>query len=286
MRDARADTENGVTHIDAILRSCEGPNHDDKTDDGFANQYLLAMLGLPRKIGELRAALEGALEEVDSKILEPAHELLGDINPLGPLTKWLGKIIHEAIQDFIFDVIKGEFGLDLRLWEYINNSPSAKLDIKSINIPSQTLHLEGFTIPLLDLKVQVFEPITVTTPALYIPIFKPTDHEKLDQYLGFGDSDHHLPREEEGDGATEETDTVPLSDGSLAQVTLYAHPEGSLKPDVEFDKQKFAAYADSVTLSKLLLLQETLPPAMQTASASDPKTISKLIQDRTRQPDS
>ena len=42
MRDARADTENGVTHIDAILKNLEDPNHDDKTDDGFANQYLLA----------------------------------------------------------------------------------------------------------------------------------------------------------------------------------------------------------------------------------------------------
>ena len=269
MLNKRADAEDSVSHLDAVFTELDDANGDGETDDGFVNRYLLTMLGLPTEIGQLRAGIQSAVDQVDSKILEPAEQLLGDIDPIGPLVAFIKKSIKEKVESWVDAFIKDQFGIDLNLWEYLNNSPSAKLDIASITVPEVTLSLEG-------------QPVTIQETE--IPIFKPTDHDKLDQYLGFGDSDHHLPRKGEGLGATETTDTVTLTDGSVVDITLYGNPQGALNPDAEFDKQKFAAYANSVTLAKMLLLQETLPNGETPVGGKQPKTISKLLTDLTGQP--
>jgi len=59
--------------------------------------------------------------------------------------------------------------------------------------------------------------------------------------------------------ALEDTGWETLADGTSYNFTVHPGAVGGLRENVEFDKQKFAAYADSVTLSKMHLLQETIP---------------------------
>ena len=100
-------------------------------------------------------------------------------------------------------------------------------------------------------------------------MFQPGDHEKLDRYMGLDDTDHHLP-----------TDlTSPVQQFGDMTIEYYAGAQGGLKPNVEFDKDKFAAYANTVTMAKLLLLQETLPNGQTPVGGQQPKTISKLLTD-------
>jgi hypothetical protein len=63
-------------------------------------------------------------------------------------------------------------------------------------------------------------------------------------------------------------------------IEFHAGAKGALKPDVEFDKSKFAAYADSVTLGKISMLQETLVNEAPVGGVQ-PKTISRLLTDLT-----
>ncbi|MHB1241780.1 MAG: zinc dependent phospholipase C family protein, partial [Gaiellaceae bacterium] len=76
-----------------------------------------------------------------------------------------------------------------------------------------------------------------------VPIFKPGDHAKIDAYMGI-----------EGEAQSE-----PLELPAIPGLEFYPDARGRLNDNVEFDKSKFAAYRDSVTLAKLLLLQESDP---------------------------
>jgi hypothetical protein len=102
-----------------------------------------------------------------------------------------------------------------------------------------------------------------------IALFDSTAHERLDRYLGFAGTSH-----------LEDLDEA-LLDQSVVQFWPNAH--GRLKQDVEFDKTKFAAYANALTLGKMSLLQETLVGADPVAGLQ-PKTISKLLSDVGGQP--
>src|SRR5262245_53066237 len=87
--DKRGDTENGFGILDVMLNEIEDPNHDVSTQDSFLNNYLLSMLGVPSKIGELRAGFGDFLEKIDAQFLDPLRELLGDIpNPFDPIINW------------------------------------------------------------------------------------------------------------------------------------------------------------------------------------------------------
>src|SRR4029077_3104983 len=67
-------------------------------------------------------------------------------------------------------------------------------------------------------------------------------------------------------------------------LTFYDGAHGHLKANVEFDKNKFAAYANTVTMSKMLLLQENLPNGEAPIAGLQPKTLSHLMSDLVGQP--
>ena len=77
----------------------------------------------------------------------------------------------------------------------------------------------------------------IAVKKLEILLFQPTDHERLDQYMGLA-GDHHV--------TTAQETPVTLTDGALAEFTLYEDAKGGLKENVEFDKKVFAAYANSL----------------------------------------
>src|SRR6185503_20999380 len=84
--DERAGVENEEGGLlDRFMNEIEDPNNDGSTDDSFMNNFL-PMLGIPRKITELKQGLEGFIDEFEEKFLAPTNELLGPIpNPLQPL---------------------------------------------------------------------------------------------------------------------------------------------------------------------------------------------------------
>ncbi len=79
-----------------------------------------------------------------------------------------------------------------------------------------------------------------------VPIFKPGDRETLEGYMGMAGAAH-----------------LPLPPAFTSSVTIagitftfYDDAEGALAETAEFPKADFAAYANSVTLAKMLLLVE------------------------------
>jgi hypothetical protein len=246
MVDSRADTESGIGVFDVWGSLLQ--------DSGFIDNFLLPMVGVPRKIGDLHKAVTDAIDQVQEKILDPVHELLGSLDPIKPLIDYFKFYLKEVVENFIFGVIKSWTGIDAKLVDYLLNTPlPGKMDIKSITIAGEV-----------------------------IPIFAPTDHERLDVYMGVEGSDHHLPLP--ANFAPNQQDEVHLTDNSVVDVTFYGDLTGPLKPDVEFNKQTFAAYADSVTLAKMLLLQETLPNGEAPVDGKQPKVISQLLSKLTGQP--
>ena len=99
-----------------------------------------------------------------------------------------------------------------------------------------------------------------------MPVFKPGDHEKIDAYMGINGI------------AFSETLQESLQD--IPGITFYDDPTVALGGNVEFDKAKFAAYANSVQLGKLLLLVED-PIDGETVGAGQ---LSALMTDLTGAP--
>ncbi|MBL8533161.1 MAG: hypothetical protein JNL33_04830, partial [Betaproteobacteria bacterium] len=93
-----------------------------------------------------------------------------------------------------------------------------------------------------------------------IPVFKPGDREKLEAYLGLSGDIYEDP---------------PAGYDAFPGVEFYDDAKGPLKDGIDFDKSEFAAYANSVTLSKLLLLSED-PVDGSTIGAGQ---ISKVMSD-------
>src|SRR6185503_18364690 len=81
-----------------------------------------------------------------------------------------------------------------------------------------------------------------------LAIFGPNDHAKIDAYMGINGIVH-----------SEELSEL-LQDFPGLGIEFYPNAKTELSNNVEFDKTKFAAYADSVTLCKLLLLRDDAIP--------------------------
>ncbi|MCW5624529.1 MAG: LEPR-XLL domain-containing protein, partial [Burkholderiales bacterium] len=75
-----------------------------------------------------------------------------------------------------------------------------------------------------------------------IPIFKPGDRERLDAMMNIPGATAHTPAPDD------------LGDASI--YTFYPDVQGPLREGITFDKENFAAYRNSVVLSKMLLLVE------------------------------
>ncbi len=323
--DRRGDAESEVGLLDVILNEIDDLNNDDKTDDSFINQYLLPMVGMPRKIGELRAGLQAGFGELEDKVLEPVRELLGDINPFDPILDWIKEQIKEYVKELLREAVLSTFGFDIELFEFFSGAPSGKMDLKSINIanfgmtgndieglsnaadcvvtwtghglsvgdlvkfkdieegsPWAALNGEHLVKAVLSSNTFTIEADTSALPAYNagsdpgkrgkvseVLLFKSTDHERLDQILGFAGTDHLQPY----------TLSSYVQDFGTFMVVYHDDALGGLFDNVEYDKGYFPVYANSLMLSKLLLLQETDP-----LSSSQPKTISKLLSDLVSNP--
>ncbi|MDO9284888.1 MAG: LEPR-XLL domain-containing protein, partial [Aquabacterium sp.] len=64
MLDKRAEVEEGVGLLDRLINQIEDPNADGHGDDSVFNRVLLPMLGMPDKIGELKAGLGDFIGEL------------------------------------------------------------------------------------------------------------------------------------------------------------------------------------------------------------------------------
>jgi len=247
--DRRADTENGINLFDILSHEIDDPNRDDQIGDSLLDQYLLPMLGVPRKLGELRAGFDSFVGELQDQFIKPVRELLGDLNPLEPLIDWIKAEIKEYLLKIVRQFVLDRFGVDIEIIDFLSNlNPSQLMDLKSITIGSQT-----------------------------IPMFNSTAHERLDLYLGFDGTDHLRPFDEE-----DVNPTFTLPDGSRVGFIFHPDATGGLKANAEFDKDRFDAYANSVILGKLALLQETLVYE-DPVEGVQPKTISKLLTNLTGQ---
>jgi hypothetical protein len=131
------------------------------------------------------------------------------------------RAVKEIIKELIIQAIEHAVGIDFD-------------QIRELGHLNTKMDVETVTIKLLGVD---------TT----IPVFKAGDHEKIDAYMGI-----------EGIANTEELSFSDLGPGDSG-IVYHEGAVGHMDPNVEFDKEKFAAYADSVTLAKMLLLQETDP---------------------------
>ena len=140
------------------------------------------------------------------------------------------------------------FGVDIAVLDFIlNSNPSDLIGVKTLTIGGHAINL-----------------------------FRPTDHDRIDHILGFTNADHT----EFLDIADIQNDIDPESD---LQIEFHPGAKGHLKPNVEYNKEKFAAYANSVVLAKLALLQENLVDEAPVGGLQ-PKTISHVFSDLTGQP--
>ncbi len=155
----RADAE-GVGLIDAVLSELGDPNRDGDDSDSFFDNHLLPMLGVPQRLIEFQQALGIFGEILDDTILGPLSLAL---NPLNQTLAELRQIPIEYIKDFL----ETQFGIPFDLLDQLSGLHN-KMDLASITIGDRT-----------------------------IPVFKPTDHAKIDAYMGIqggGQLDRHLPR--------------------------------------------------------------------------------------------
>ena len=105
-----------------------------------------------------------------------------------------------------------------------------------------------------------------------IPLFKPGDHARLDLYLGMP-ADHHEP----APAGTSLLDTdLGISIEFYAGPEDGTNPDGRLKDGAAFSKANFAAYANAITVTKLMYLMETPPDGELTSSGQLSKLYSKL----------
>ena len=256
LTDPRSAAENDFGILDTFLDELNDPNNDGETDDSFTNQTLMPMLGIPRRFGDLKAGIESFLDTFEDKILRPTRELLQDVpSPLDLLVDFIKDKIVEYIKEEARKAIFDATGLDINVIEFLlDQSPSDLLGLKSITINGVTTNL-----------------------------FQPTDHDRLDYIMGFRgtdftellDTDEIEERLDKINAEAQELDPAAMP----IEIEFYEGARGHLKPNVEFDKAKFYPYANSVTLSKMLLLQETLPNGQAPIGGFQPKTISHLLSD-------
>src|SRR6266545_4477785 len=226
----RARIESDVNWHQVMRAELDDLNGDGRTNDSFINNHLLPMFGFPDQLGMVRKALQKVASTLDT-VLAPLGIVL---NPL----KDIAAAFDEVVDNFIRDQIKERFGIDLEVYEFLEQLNS-KMDLASITVGGTELSM-----------------------------FKPGDHERLDLLMGLP-ADHHAPL------SAEVGESVTFLDITF---TFYAGAEGRLADTAEFDKHGFAAYDNSVTLSRMLLLMED-PADGAGGGTAGANQLSKLYSD-------
>jgi hypothetical protein len=116
--------------------------------------------------------------------------------------------------------------------------------------------------------------------AVTVNVYGPNDRARLNYIMGFTeDANEPIDLEEIQDQLDDlNADAADIGAPNLS-MEFYEGARGRLKVDAEWNKETFAPYANSVTLSKMLLLQEILPNGQAPIGGNQPKTISHLISD-------
>jgi hypothetical protein len=254
----RADAED-TGLFGALFSELGDPNGDGDKSDSFINNYLLSSLyGLPNVVGRTLTLVDEFVGELQRDFLEPLEQLpTGGLNPLSPALDKLKEVVKDAIVDWLLDKIEDRFGLDVRTIDAVLSGGSRRMDVRSITIAT------GFA----------------DNPELTVPLFRPNDHERLDRILGFFGTDHLEPLE--GDGGQLFGDGTDIID-----IQMNPNPMGALKDNAVFDKETFAPYANSVTMTELLMLQEWDPLELEDGKPPEaanrkehPRVLSKLLSD-------
>lgn len=265
MPNDRADAEESDSLFRTLIAQLEDPNSDNDQTDSFINNYLLSMLGMPDAVGRIKGLLQEFINQIESDLLDPLDQLPTDINPLAPALD----LLKDKVKDFAVDIIKRmieeRFGVDIDTISVLLGDGSGRLDMRSVTLALP----DGDDGP---------------TDPLVTQIFKPTDHELIDRALGFFGKEHLVPLEHGGGELLE-----PF--GEVLSVEMYEDAHGRLKDSAEFNKETFAPYTNSVTMTELLLLQEWDPMRIERSfdpfeepsinNADHPRTLSHLLSDLT-----
>ncbi len=214
----------------------------------------------------------GILDVIVSELHDPNHDgsvadsfILNHLAPMLGIPKFAAQV-GGALIDFgtlLDDLVFGPLGLVL---SPVRGILGEVKDLVKDFIEDAIEDRFGVDMDQVDLLTSLANKMDLA--AIYvgdarIEIFKSGDHEKLDRYLGI-----------EGIGQN-----APLSPAiqNIPGLEFYPGAVGERQNDnVEFDKTKFKAYADAVTMSKMLLLQETDPLGVGTVGDGQ---LSKLMSD-------
>lgn len=212
----RANCEDAISTTDVLFDQA----------DPFINSHLLSMLGAPDFVGGLRQALQDFSSEIDA--------ILGPLGvPFNPLEEGLAQITEFAKQ-LVLDFVEAAFGIDVETLRNLLTEPTSWLNVDDITVD----------LPVLG-RFEIINLFDVTDTD-----GDPSDHDRLDGYLGFTGHDHHEPADPPWGG-------FPVAGSKLAD-------------DVEFGDGDLAIFDNAVTLGKLLLL--------------DGATLDQLLSDLVGQP--
>jgi Ca2+-binding RTX toxin-like protein len=179
--------------------------------------------------------------------------------PMAGLPAELG-LLRAALQGFASEVDTLLQPLDVALnplKAVLNDAKTYVTDFLKEQIEKRT----GLTFGAIDYLKQLGNKMDIASITLpggaVVPLFKPGDHERLDALLGLP-ANHH---------------TGPITQSTIATLDhvfkFYAGAQDFLLPGATMNKTTFAAYANAVTLTKLLLLMEDDPMTAGASSADD-----------------
>ena len=153
----RADCEDGVSTLTVIV---------DHTN-GFVNDHLLAMLGAPPLVGDVRRIRQQFQQRFDAAIGPLVNPVLLVVNPLIGAIDEVKADARERIRRHLED----RFGVDVDDIEEFSHGAAHWLNLETVNV----------TAPQLG---------TVT----FSPLFEEGDHDLIDAITGLAPQDpHHLP---------------------------------------------------------------------------------------------
>lgn len=154
----RADCEDGVSTLTVIV---------DHTND-FVNDHLLAMLGAPPLVGDVRRIRQQFRQRFDAAIGPLVNPVLLVVNPLIGAIDEVKADARERIRRHLED----RFGVDVDDIEEFSHGAAHWLNLETVSITTPQLGTQTFS-----------------------PLFEPGDHDLIDEITGLGGQDpHHLPR--------------------------------------------------------------------------------------------